>query len=221
MAANPASLASTGDELESLIGAALERGLGTLDVRELMALLAGPRVERALSAVAFVDLARAEPLELVTERALRGADALRVAAAFELGRRAEVALQPARARIQTPEDVRRALAADLRGRTQELFFVLALDGKHALVRRHCISLGSVNASLVHPREVFRPAIVAAAAAVICAHNHPSGDPEPSAEDLGVTRRLADAGKLLGIPLLDHVVLGEGRHVSLRQRMSWS
>src|SRR6185436_6405215 len=205
---NPSPLVGSGAQLEHALASALERGLSALEVSDLIALLAGRRTQRAVAGVPFADLARADPLELVTERALGNADALRIAAAFELGRRAEVALQPARPRIETAADVQRVLAGEVRGRAQELFFVLALDGKHALVRRRCVSSGSVNSSLVHPREVFRPAIVAAAAAVICAHNHPSGDPEPSAEDLAVTRRLAEAGKLLGIPLLDHVVLGE-------------
>ena len=100
-------------------------------------------------------------------------------------------------------------------------FVLVLDGKHSLLRCDRVSTGTLTSSIVHPREVFRPAIQAAAAAVICAHNHPSGDPEPSAEDVTVTRRLVEAGKLLGIPVLDHVVLGEARFVSLRQRLDWT
>jgi DNA repair protein RadC len=200
---------------------ALQRALADLDGAELLTLVAGARAGRLLGALALAELARTDPWSLAREQQLEFDDALRLGAAFELGRRAETALRPARTRLDCAAEVQRVLAPEVRGLEQELFFVLALDGKHALLRRHCVTIGSLNSSLVHPREVFRPAIQAAAAAVICAHNHPSGDPEPSAEDLSVTRRLADVGKLVGIPLLDHVVLGEGRCVSLRQRIAWS
>jgi DNA repair protein RadC len=98
--------------------------------------------------------------------------------------------------------------------------VLLLDGKHRLVRRQRVSEGTLTSSLVHPREVFGPAVREAAAAVIVAHNHPSGDPEPSGEDLAVTRRLIEAGRILGVPVLDHVVIGDGAFVSIRDRISF-
>ncbi len=110
------------------------------------------------------------------------------------------------------------LCADLADiEDREVFAVLMLDGKNRLAAREVVSVGTLTSSLVHPRHVFRPAVLANAAAIVCVHNHPSGDPEPSAEDIECTRRLAQAGRLLGIPLLDHVVLGAGRHVSLRER----
>jgi DNA repair protein RadC len=108
----------------------------------------------------------------------------------------------------------------VRGLERETFLVLLLDGKHRLRRIERVSEGTLTSSLVHPREVFRPAIAEGAAAVVVAHNHPSGDPEPSAEDLEVTRRLLEVGRLVGIPVLDHLVLGEGRWVSLRERMKF-
>ena len=102
-----------------------------------------------------------------------------------------------------------------------VFVALLLDGRHQVFAYAEVSRGTMTASLVHPREVYGPALRMSAAAVIVAHNHPSGDPEPSSEDIEVTRRLRDAGKLLGVPLLDHVVLGEGgRHASLRRHIEF-
>jgi DNA repair protein RadC len=99
----------------------------------------------------------------------------------------------------------------------ETFGILALDARHRLKREAVISVGCLTSSLVHPREVFQEAVVARAAALILFHNHPSGDPEPSAEDVSLTRRLASAGSLMGIEVLDHVVLGAGRWSSLKER----
>ncbi len=144
----------------------------------------------------------------------------RLEAAFELGRRVVRARRVRRPRLATPAQVHALVGPELRGLLQESFEVLLLDGKHRLRRRVPISLGTLTSSLVHPREFFRPALREGAAAVIAVHNHPSGDPEPSAEDVEVTRRLWDAGRLLGIPLLDHVVLGDGCFVSLRERLGF-
>jgi DNA repair protein RadC len=168
----------------------------------------------------LIALSRTSAEQLVCECGLRADDAARLAAAFELGRRVERARLPSRARIDNAAAVFNALRAEIRGLERETFFTLLLDGKHQLKRREVISIGSLTSSLVHPREVFRAAVATGAAAVVCAHNHPSGDPEPSAEDLDVTRRLAQAGRLLGIALLDHVILGDARYVSLRERLTW-
>ena len=101
---------------------------------------------------------------------------------------------------------------------REVFAVALVTIRHRILGLHIVSVGCLSSSLVHPREVFKPAILAGAAALIVAHNHPSGDPEPSAEDLALTRRLAAAGALLGIEVLDHLILGEhGAYVSLKQR----
>jgi DNA repair protein RadC len=122
--------------------------------------------------------------------------------------------------MRSPRRVHELVAVELRGLERERFLVLLLDGKHRLKRREVVSEGTLTTSLVHPREVFRPAVRESAAAVVVVHNHPSGDPEPSLEDVEVTRRLIEAGRLLGIPLLDHVVVGDGRFASLRERMSF-
>lgn len=117
-----------------------------------------------------------------------------------------------------PNRVGAMLAPLLEHEAQECFGLLTLDAKHRVTGWRIISRGTLTSSLVHPREVFRPAIALGAAAVIVTHNHPSGDPEPSVEDVHVTARLCDAGRLLGIPVLDHVIIGAaGRWTSLRAR----
>ena len=95
--------------------------------------------------------------------------------------------------------------------------MLLLDGKHRLIAEKLISQGTLTASPVHPREVFGPAIRSSAAAIVLVHNHPSGDPTPSADDLDITRRLTDVGELVGIRVLDHVIVGDGRYASLADR----
>lgn len=137
----------------------------------------------------------------------------RVAAALELGRRVAREGPAERGRIRTPADVYDRCAPTMRDLPHEEFRVLLLNTQHAVLREETVTRGILDGSIVHPREVFRAAIVEAAAAVLLVHNHPSGDPAPSAEDRAVTRQLAEAGKLIGIPVLDHVVIGDGRWVS--------
>jgi len=117
----------------------------------------------------------------------------------------------------TPAAAARHLLSRYGPRPVEVFGILALDVRHRLKREAVVSVGCLTASLVHPREVFQEALACRAAALILFHNHPSGDPEPSSEDLALTRRLASAGELMGVEVLDHVVLGAGRFVSLKER----
>jgi DNA repair protein RadC len=100
---------------------------------------------------------------------------------------------------------------------QEKFMVLSLDSKNRLIRMHVVSIGTVDSTIVHPRDVFRNAIADNARSVILVHNHPSGDPSPSPEDTSVTRRLADASDILGIPILDHVIIGDGEEYSFHEQ----
>jgi DNA repair protein RadC len=116
-------------------------------------------------------------------------------------------------RIRAPEDVVELCAAQLRDLVVEEFHLLALDSQSQVLRDVLVTRGLLNSSLVHPREVFRPAIVEAAAGVIVVHNHPSGDPTPSAEDRAVTRQLVAAGELLDLPVYDHVIIAGDRFVS--------
>ncbi|HZM27507.1 MAG TPA: DNA repair protein RadC [Gemmatimonadales bacterium] len=133
----------------------------------------------------------------------------------ELTRRRYRGKKPAE--IRGPDDVVRVLGPKIRREQREHFMVLLLNARHEVVAKETVSIGSLNASIVHPREVFKPAVVASAATVVLVHNHPSGDPEPSEEDLAITRRLVEAGDLLGIQVLDHVIVAERGVVSLRAR----
>lgn len=117
--------------------------------------------------------------------------------------------------VASPEDVKNIIAPHFYGKPKEEFVVILLNTKNSVIGINTVSIGTVNSSLVHPREVFQPALLANATSVILAHNHPSGDTNPSSEDLGVTRRLVEAGKILGIDVLDHVIYGDGFILSLK------
>jgi DNA repair protein RadC len=183
------------------------------------------RAERVFVARRLEEWARLAP-ETCIEEAVRflardagpdaraDAEAQVVAAVFELGRRA---LGPAPGLELSRADEVVPLLHEWRTARREHFVGFYLNARNQLLARVMISIGSLSASIVHPREVFQPAIEAGAAGLIVAHNHPSGDPEPSPEDIAVTRRLADAGELLGIELLDHLIVAERGHVSLKAR----
>ncbi len=144
------------------------------------------------------------------------AKAARLLASFELGRRVAAETEPAPRRIAGPADVHRFYAPRLRELAVEEFHVLALGSQSQVLADLLITRGILNSSLVHPREVFRGAIAEAAAGIIVVHNHPSGDPTPSADDRAVTRQLVDAGRLLDVPVYDHVIVGGGRYVSFAE-----
>ncbi|MDP7063233.1 MAG: DNA repair protein RadC [Planctomycetota bacterium] len=158
-----------------------------------------------------------EPLELQQQLGCGSQASFQVAAAFELGRRAASANQQLGEPVRGGEDVYHYLAPRLAHLRCECFYVLYLDTKGRLVHEQEVSRGTLSSSLVHPREVFAPALLRRAAAIVVAHNHPSGDPDPSADDRTTTRRLQRAGRLLGIELLDHVVVGAGRFTSFLEQ----
>ena len=159
-------------------------------------------------------LATTERMELAGTPGMGPAKSAALAAALELGRRLAARRLRAGDPVRGPADVFRHFHPRLRHARHERFLVVLLDGRHRMMREVVISQGTLTASLVHPREVFRPALREAAAAVVLVHNHPSGDPTPSTEDREITIRLADAGSLLGVPVLDHVVIAERGWVSL-------
>jgi len=144
------------------------------------------------------------------------AKAAKIAAALELGRRAAEEVRPERDRVRCAEDVYQRMRLLMRDLPHEEFHVLLLNTQNEVLRHLQVTRGTLDASLVHAREVFRPAIAEAAASVVLVHNHPSGDPTPSAEDRAVTRQLKAAGELIGIEVLDHVIVGEGRFVSFQE-----
>jgi DNA repair protein RadC len=151
--------------------------------------------------------------ELKQSAGVGPAKAARLIAAFELANRLAQEARPAVVRIREPEDVMRLFASRLRDLQVEEFHLLALDSQSQVLRDVLITRGLLNSSLVHPREVFRAAIAEAAAGIIVVHNHPSGDPTPSAEDRAVTRQLVEAGRLLDLPVYDHVIVAGDRFVS--------
>lgn len=159
-------------------------------------------------------LAARPPGALLRSPGVGPGKAARILVAFELASRLLREQRPAVVRIREPEDVMGLMGPRLRDLPVEEFHLLALDSQSQVLRDVLVTRGLLNSSLVHPREVFRPAIAEAAAGVIVVHNHPSGDPTPSPEDVAVTRQLAAAGQVLDVPLYDHVVVGGDRFVSL-------
>ncbi|MFI5206479.1 MAG: DNA repair protein RadC [Gemmatimonadales bacterium] len=201
-------------------------GPGALTQAELVAILLGTggpgasaldlASELLTGSGALSALARRPPADVARIRGVGAAKAARVAAALELGRRLQEEGRTERHRIRSPADVFRWFAPRLSDLSAEEFHVLALDSQSAVLRDLMITRGILNSSLVHPREVFRGAIAEAAAGIIVVHNHPSGDPTPSADDRAVTRQLVEAGRIIDLPVYDHVIVGHGRYVSFSE-----
>jgi DNA repair protein RadC len=161
-------------------------------------------------------LGRAAPQEWRRRVPLDGDRALALAAGFELGRRSRHPRLASRPRLLDPRTVWRLTAPEMEGLSQEQFRALLLDSQHRLIRSCLVAQGGLNAAVVQPREFLRPAILAAAQAVVLVHNHPSGDPDPSEDDIRLTLRFGEACRLVGIELLDHIVLGADGYRSLRE-----
>lgn len=201
----------------------LERGADALASSELLAVVLGSGIAGSSAAElgarllehagSLAALSRAGARELATVHGIGIARATRLAAAFQLGHRT-VAEPLSDLIVRDASDIYRYLQPRLRGLLQEVFVVIALDARNAILSDVEIARGWLTGVDVHPREVFRPLIRLAAAGAVVAHNHPSGDPSPSADDLAVTRRLQQAGNLVGIPVLDHVVIGAGGYASI-------
>jgi DNA repair protein RadC len=202
-------------------------GAASLSVRELIGILVGSGTEGRSAVEVAGELLRvhdgslrriaaATPGDLQRIAGVGPAVAARVAAALELGRRLAREGPQERTRITQPRDVYERCAPTLRDLPQEEFRVLLLNTQHAVLREVAVTRGILDASLTHPREVFRAAIAENAACVILTHNHPSGDPTPSPDDRSVTQQLVDAGRVLGIPVVDHVIIGDGRYLSFME-----
>jgi DNA repair protein RadC len=203
--AGPAAL--TGQELLAiLLGTGSAGGDALMVAGELLALGHG-----SLRRLGTRPLA-----ELAGIRGMGRSKAARVAAALELGRRVRREAEPPPERIRGPADVQRVYALRLRDLVVEEFHILALGSQSQILGDRLITRGILNSSLVHPREVFRAAIAEAAAGIIVVHNHPSGDPTPSADDRAVTHQLVEAGRLLDVPVYDHVIVGGDRYVSFAE-----
>jgi len=145
------------------------------------------------------------------------AKATQLLAAFELGKRINRLQFEDRFVIKSPDDCAKFMMDEMRFLEQEHFICLYLNTKNQIIARETIFKGSLNASIVHPREVFKEAFRRSASSIICLHNHPSGDPTPSREDIEVTKRLVECGKIIGIELLDHIIIGEHKYISLKEK----
>lgn len=195
-------------------------GAARLSSAELIAILLGSGTRN----ITAVDLARALEKEFSGLTALARSSAhelrrfkgigkvksIKLAAAFELARRIESQSDTKKIRVRSPEDLFKHYMPRLRDLNREVFMVVLLDSANQIIRDCTISEGTLNASLVHPREVFRAAIEHLAASIILVHNHPSGNPEPSREDIAVTEQLKEAGNIMSIPVRDHIIIA-GRH----------
>lgn len=155
--------------------------------------------------------------ELIAIKGIGNAKGVVILAALELGRRIQQYKPEEYFFVRSPEDGADYVMEEMRSLNQEHLVVLFLNTKNQIIHRQTIFVGSLNASIVHPREIFREALKRSAASIICAHNHPSGDPAPSQEDIHVTRRLVEAGKIMGIELLDHLVIGNHSFTSLKEK----
>ncbi len=155
--------------------------------------------------------------EITSIKGIGMAKAVQLLASVELGRRISNLNYDDRYVIRSPEDGAKYVMNDMRFLTQEHFVALYLNTKNQVLQKQTVFIGSLNASIVHPREVYKEALRYSAAAIICMHNHPSGDPSPSREDIEVTKRLAECGKIIGIELLDHLIIGENKFVSLKEK----
>ncbi len=206
----------------------IQQGAASLSNAELLAIFlrSGTRGKSALE-VANELLSRYRSLSELLNRsygelkAIPGigpAKAVTLLAAFELSRRIKQdMLLYQQQKISSPKDVAEYFIANFAGARQESFYIVLLTTAHRIITIREITRGILNSSPVHPREVFRPAITESAAAIIAIHNHPSGNPTPSPDDVGITQRLVEAGKLIGIPLLDHLIIAGTNYTSIRER----
>jgi DNA repair protein RadC len=202
-------------------------GPSILSTAELLAILlrTGTKTESAVTLAqrllnhfgSLPELQASSVDELSGVKGIGLAKAAEIKAALELANRLAVSKGESRPVIYSPEDIAKLLMTEMRWLQKEYFKILLLNTKNQVLASPIISVGSLNASIVHPREVFKEAIRCSAAAIILVHNHPSGDPSPSVEDISITKRLSEVGKLMDIAVLDHVIIGDGKYVSLKEK----
>ena len=203
----------------------IKYGASSLSDSELLAIIlrVGSRKEnvitlsqRILKEYNLKQLSRVNLNNLMKIHGIKQGKAAQIAACFEIARRLESFDDTDKPKISSPEDVYRRLYPKLREQKKESFVELCLDTKNHIIKEETISVGTLNANIVHPRDVFKTALEESAANIIVAHNHPSGDPTPSREDIEITKKLIEAGKIIGIEVLDHVIIGDGRHLSMKE-----
>lgn len=204
-------------------------GSATLTNGELLAILIGTGTQNrsaltlanrilSMEEAGISYLTDCAPEELSKIDGIGMAKSCQILAAIELGKRLSRTTGPERYTIASPADVASLFMEEMRYRKKEVFKVLFLNTKNEIIFTEDVSIGNLNSSIVHPREVFRSAVKRGAAAIIVLHNHPSGNPLPSDNDQAITKRLVEAGDLLGIPVLDHLIIGDGTFLSFKEKM---
>jgi len=202
-------------------------GAEALSAQELLAIIIGRGVaNRSVMSIAqeliaifgsIKAVSEASLQELTTIKGVGIAKATQIKACFELGKRQDLEVDKTNFDISSPQKVAKLISTTIKDKAKEHFKLILLNSRNKVIAVTHISTGTLTASLVHPREVFKEAIRHSAASVIIAHNHPSGDPEPSEEDIRMTKKLVEAGKLLGIEVLDHVIIGRDRPFSFKEK----
>jgi DNA repair protein RadC len=202
-------------------------GAHALSGHELLALVIGRGVAGKSALIIAQELLRrfknikgvseATVEELSAISGIGPAKAAQLKACFELGRRQDIEDEPPKYELTSPQSVVKAVRADIQDKAREHFKLVVLNIRNKVMGIYTISVGTANASLVHPREVFKSAIARSASSVVLAHNHPSGNPEPSEDDVRLTQRLVEAGRLLGIEVLDHIIVTNKDFVSFKER----
>ena len=216
---------STGlPETSAIDTRALGNGAENLTNQELLAVIMSGDKEATTAAanllntfdgnIVFVVTASIE--QLMQVEGIGSTEACQIKAAFELSKRITAYCEEEHPKITSKDDVTKLLAPHMMFLPQEEFKVVLLDSKQKLIRFATVSVGSLDKALVEPRDVFRPAIASGAASVVIVHNHPSGDPKPSEQDILLTRELIVCGKILGVEVLDHIIIGVSNHVSFRE-----
>jgi DNA repair protein RadC len=206
----------------------LKLGSEALSAQEILALILGRGIkgesvmvtsQKLLSRFGNLKgIANASVEELTQITGIGQAKAAQIRAAVELGKRLESdAGEGPKPMVKSPADVAAMVRRQLKGKKKEHFLVLCLDTRNRLINCKPVSVGSLDTSIVHPREVFKEAVSSSAASVIFVHNHPSGDPEPSKEDVELTKRLAKAGEIVGIEVLDHIIVCDRNYLSLKAK----
>jgi DNA repair protein RadC len=203
----------------------IKNGASALSDSELLAIIlrTGSKKEnvinlsqRILGEYNIKQLSQINITQLMKVHGIKESKAAQISACFEIARRLESFNSIEKPKISSPEDVYRRLFPRMREQKKEMFIELCLDTKNQILKEEVISMGSLNANVVHPREVFKLALTESAAHIIVAHNHPSGDPTPSREDIEITKKLVETGNIMGITVLDHVIIGDGRHFSMKE-----
>jgi DNA repair protein RadC len=200
-------------------------GPEALSAQELLALIIGRGIpQKSVINIAQELLAKFGNIKAISQATLEElsqikgiglAKAAQLKACFELGKREELEPELKNFDIKDPESVVKAIRASIKDKAKEHFKLILLNPRNKIIGISTISIGTLNASLVHPREVFKDAIMHSAASVVLAHNHPSGDPEPSEDDLTITKRLIEAGKILGIEVIDHIIIAKNGFFSFK------